>query len=489
MGEAQRALRGNLDPEAIRVPVEREVVRQMRLDPLVQRILHALPLPDLPRARRGLAAHALLLSEAMAPEVHAIMAEAKGVLGLANEIEIYQAAGFDDAGINAGVLYASEDPILVHVQGRVLTNVDEEGVLFVLGHELGHYLAHGPRWPQSDMSRVAYEIQLGVPTEQLRALASFLGMAMELTADRFGLLVGQDLTAQLKVEMVHASGLPSSSVTWDPDAYLDQCRELMEETLAAGESAVGTSHPEHNLRAYAAWLWSESDLYRELTGQGPGSRGIDEVNETLSALVRPKQPKGRGRRFGRRPGGPGDGGPDSAGVAGPGVGRRVIRTGPDMEPLEDAARNVGTVLGSVGRSIGKASKKMAPGLSKLKDKPIDGVVRALDTRGGRPQRRSSSSPPPDDSDFADPLAEDEADLLDRFAALEKEQKKPVARRPRPQPDTLADDEDDLLDRFAALERQAAPPSKPTVDPAPSDSSERELLDRLAELERQVKKGK
>ena len=47
----------------------------------------------------------------------------------------------------------------------------------------------------------------------------------------------------------------------------------------------GLTHPEHYVRGYAEWLFSESDLYADLTGQGVGSRSIEEVDATIHRLL------------------------------------------------------------------------------------------------------------------------------------------------------------------------------------------------------------
>jgi uncharacterized tellurite resistance protein B-like protein len=85
--------------------------------------------------------------------------------------------------------------------------------------------------------------------------------------------------------MVSVTGLAADSLTWDTQVYLGQSRALMEATLAEGDTALGTSHPEHSLRAYAEWLFSESDLYRRLTGRGPGTRPIAEVDQVLLRIL------------------------------------------------------------------------------------------------------------------------------------------------------------------------------------------------------------
>lgn len=65
------------------------------------------------------------------------------------------------------------------------------------------------------------------------------------------------------------------------EAMLSRCRRHHR----AGGIAVGTTHPEHYVRSYAHWLFSESDLYASITGIGSGSRSIQEVTDILQKLV------------------------------------------------------------------------------------------------------------------------------------------------------------------------------------------------------------
>src|SRR4029077_18562833 len=104
----------------------------------------------------------------------------------------------------------------------------------------------------------------------------------ELTADRVGLLACQDLTAMLRLEMTTITGLSSGDLTWDTEAYLAQCRDLIEDELRAGSDVRGVTHPEHSLRAYALWLFSETRPYRALTGRGPGPRELAEVAAVIA---------------------------------------------------------------------------------------------------------------------------------------------------------------------------------------------------------------
>jgi hypothetical protein len=243
------------------------------------------PVPDPHRIRRALMARSLLLSEGMAPAVYSAARAGAVRFGIESSIEVFQSAGAENAA-----MHLVEQPVLLEIQGRLLSLLDPGALNVVVGHELGHFLAHGPQSPHAKAAMLVGPVLRGAESPPAaEGPAQRLSMAMELTADRFGLLAIGDLAAALRLEMVTVTGLAADSLTWDTQAYLDQSRTLMEATLAEGDTAQGFTHPEHSLRAYALWLFSESDLYRRLTGQGPGHRPIAEVDrQLLQILGRPE---------------------------------------------------------------------------------------------------------------------------------------------------------------------------------------------------------
>jgi len=129
----------------------------------------------------------------------------------------------------------------------------------------------------------------------------------------------------------------------------------------AGSSARGSSHPEHYARGYARWLWSESDLYASLTGEGAGSRTMADVEEVVSRLLPPLLPREESKC--------------------------TLRERPRGESLIEPPRPQGTLF--------PALEKMAA------------------TWIGLPKPAALAHAP-----HPDPLAEDDADLLARFDALE-----------------------------------------------------------------------
>ncbi|MDX2088369.1 MAG: AAA domain-containing protein [Kofleriaceae bacterium] len=264
-----------LDIETIRVASERTYAALVEQHPGFAELV-ATRVPDSKEVRRTLMARGLRLTESMAGEAYRAANEAKRILGIDGELELYQRSGAENAAI-----HLVEAPILLEIHGALLPRLDRSALLAVFGHELGHYLAHGHTSPL----RNAHAIVSALGHIEDRGLAvalSRLSMTMELTADRVGLLACQDLAAILRLEMAALTGLASGELTWDTDAYLAQCRALVEEELHAGADVRGITHPEHNLRAYALWLFSETRQYRQLTGRGPGTRELADVDAVIA---------------------------------------------------------------------------------------------------------------------------------------------------------------------------------------------------------------
>lgn len=268
----------NLDPETIRMKLERPLIERYSQDPASLRWL--IP-PDPSKVRRHLMARALRVTEAMAKGAYERARLAASILGVEHDIEIYQSSGPENAQI-----HLVKEPVLLELQGRLLPLLDEGAALALFGHELGHYLAHGPTSDAGTVAYIARKILHGGRTNDAAYREAQLHcLAAELTADRFGLLAAQDLQAALRLEMVAATGLSADMLTLDTEAYLAQCISLCESLLEEGEVALGSTHPEHSVRAYALWLFSETDVYQELTGQGSGNRSLKDVEAILEQLL------------------------------------------------------------------------------------------------------------------------------------------------------------------------------------------------------------
>jgi hypothetical protein len=206
-------------------------------------------------------------------------------LGVVRPVEVFQKAG-PAHHLNATTHRSHDGPILIQFRGALLDRLEDTGVIAVLGHELGHHLAHGPAsvdaidpfflyWRLARSRRVGY-----------RELAAAYCRAAELTADRFGLLACGDLGAVVRMEAAFAT---DASMSGDALERLRASRDYAEALRVSRGRGAGDSHPEQAIRIYAAWLFFESDLYRAITGAGSGSKPIADVDHVLGRLVRPSE--------------------------------------------------------------------------------------------------------------------------------------------------------------------------------------------------------
>jgi hypothetical protein len=261
--------RAPLDIERVRFSGERDALHAMQRHHHDARVTF-IPAHD-ETARRSLLAKSLLLSESMAPEAHQMARLAAERLGLSETIEMFQShATFDSARV------ATTYPVGIEFLGAYLESLDAGGLLAVIGHEIGHCIA------QRRMPAFAWALA-SAQSAQTKSQKLY-SIAAEITADRFGVLACRDIGAVLRLEMRAAAG--KGRIVLDTDAYLAQARALVADLGKSGAGTFSRTHPEHYVRAYAEWLFSESDVYASITGEGPGTRRLEDVDEELRALLR-----------------------------------------------------------------------------------------------------------------------------------------------------------------------------------------------------------
>ena len=164
-----------------------------------------------------------------------------------------------------------ERPFRIRLIGQVATLLDDGALRALLGHEMGHLIAHGSYGRQKSDDAL---------WEKAPLFASRFSVARELTADRFALLGCQDVDAAVRLEVASYTYESPSALKLDPEAHRKQCT-LAVEAKRAQVIAHGGTHPTKEFRVHATWLFSRTEVYRELTGKGPGDLQIAEVDALL----------------------------------------------------------------------------------------------------------------------------------------------------------------------------------------------------------------
>ncbi|MBP2338468.1 Zn-dependent protease with chaperone function [Saccharothrix coeruleofusca] len=171
-----------------------------------------------------------------------------------------------------------DKPFIVLTTGLVEL-LDEDGLRFVIGHEMGHVLS-GHALHQTILQRLM-QLQHGLgwmPAGYwaIRAVIAALCewyRKTELSCDRAGLLCGQDPAAALRAHVAMAGGMDLSQV--DTAEFLRQAKEYeqVEDVRDSVLKLVRTwplTHPMAVVRAAELQRWAAGEEYRAvLTGDYP----------------------------------------------------------------------------------------------------------------------------------------------------------------------------------------------------------------------------
>ncbi len=357
------------DVERIRVRAERAAREALQFEEPESRLQY-IP-EDSATRRRELMAQSLLLTDSMAPTACAAGRDALAALGVDDRLELFKCKGPDTARL---VLYGN--PIGVEFMGRYLEIHDRPAITAIVGHEVGHALAHCG----DPMFAWALSASQSPNTPARRTYS----LAAEMTADRFGLLACRDLEAVLRLEMLCVTGPGGGGIQLDTKAYLKQCRSFADELLSNGGGIVGSSHPDHYLRTYAEWLFSETDLYAELTGAGSGARTIADVDALIDRLlIRHEDPYGENRRAPSEVLGKG-----FSAIGEIAIGMVELTHASMTETVARATRSVsstletlaGAVIGSTSRAEETSHEEPAPDLLEQEERDLEAQFAELERR-------------------------------------------------------------------------------------------------------------
>ncbi len=218
----------------------------------------------------GMTPDLVALSEASAPRISRLAREVAGTLGFSDAYVLMQTRSFS-GHLNAQALLTSS-PFAVRLIGPVANLLSDGGLRAMLGHEFGHALAHrNPNRPASSSWNF---------TAPPRGLVESWSLASELTADRFALLACQDIEAAVHLELASATGDSPEAQGVVALDYLAECVVQVERRTVPLLQARGT-YPSREFRLYAAWLFSQSDVYRGLVGAEPRGKDLATIDRAL----------------------------------------------------------------------------------------------------------------------------------------------------------------------------------------------------------------
>lgn len=247
-------------------------------------------------SRRHLLTGALRLTRSMAPEIADTVSHCRSVLGFDAPVEVYVQQeslfnAFAMPRIGAG-------PYVMVLSSRLLEAFTPEELRFVVGHELGHMRLDHFRLPVPRITTL--QNNEGAIVGRANALKLFLwSRAAELSADRAGLLCGGDPEAAASGFFKLASGLSSTRIKPDLEAFSTQLDSLEASPKARGSLDASQerelldcflSHPYNPIRVRALLAFFRSKRFHDASGHGPNTLDdaqVDALTNRDLALMEP----------------------------------------------------------------------------------------------------------------------------------------------------------------------------------------------------------
>jgi Zn-dependent protease with chaperone function len=275
-----------ISPRAYEHPADRGAMATLRAVPGVASVLKAVAGMWNERAERLYAvASAIRVGDKQYPKINQLRIDAAETLDLDTAPELYVAR---DPQANAYAI-GIDKPFIVITTGMV-ESLDLESLRVVVGHETGHILSgHNVlRTLLMRLLRLQATVQwVPIGALGLRAVIAALlewYRKAELTADRAGLLCGQDPAAALRQHVFLAGGTSMSDI--DIPEFMQQAKEYEEvddirDSILKLMTVEGMSHPFAVVRAAQLQRWAASEEYRGILAGDYLRRADDQPSSSM----------------------------------------------------------------------------------------------------------------------------------------------------------------------------------------------------------------
>ncbi|WP_338931326.1 M48 family metallopeptidase [Streptomyces netropsis] len=229
------------------------------------------------------------VSDQQFQHLHAMLLDACYILDLPKVPPMYVT---QDPQPNA-MCIGLDEPIIVVTTGLVEL-LDEEEMRAVVGHEVGHALSGHAVYRTILLFLTNFAIKIAwIPLGNLAVMAIVTALRewfrkSELSADRAGLLVGQDLRASMRGLMKIAGGNHLHEM--NVDAFLAQAEEYeaggdLRDSVLKILNVLPRTHPFTTVRAAELKKWAESrDYQRIMDGHYP--RRAEDKDASVSDSFR-----------------------------------------------------------------------------------------------------------------------------------------------------------------------------------------------------------
>ncbi|MFL6055184.1 MAG: M48 family metallopeptidase [Actinoallomurus sp.] len=221
--------------------------------------------------------------------IHDIVRDGAYILDLPEVPEVYVTQDPAPNAMTIGV----DNPFIVLNSG-LLDLLDDEELRFVIGHEVGHVLSGHAVYRTMAMILTNLGARLAwLPLGNVAIAAILMGLnewqrKSELSADRAGLLAGQDVEAGKRALMKLAGGARLSEM--DAESFLEQAREYdaagdVRDGLLKFLNLLSRSHPYAVIRFAELDRWARDGEYARILG-GDYERRTDDSSASISEEIK-----------------------------------------------------------------------------------------------------------------------------------------------------------------------------------------------------------
>ena len=279
-----------IDPKSFQHPLDSSATAALAkvpgIDWLLRRILMAF---GEKRMRLLFLASAIRGDENQFGDLHASYKEACDILGIADPPELFVA---QNPSVNAAAI-GVDKPFIV-ANSSLTTMMTREEMQCVLAHELGHVMCGHALYTTSLIFLLRlWDVFLGIPGGAIalfgiRAALLEWSRKAELSADRAGLLVTQDLETAMRVDMKLAGGkqageLPIEGILKQAEEY-ESGGDVVDGVLKMS-MLMDTTHPFPVVRISELKKWHDQGQYQEILA-GNYEKSSEPMNDSFISQIR-----------------------------------------------------------------------------------------------------------------------------------------------------------------------------------------------------------
>jgi len=275
--------------DSVRYPGETKKTEQIMRDPQAMKLLEEVHGKVKSDARKAFLMSAVRLTPSMCPHIFEVCNSILATLHLEPKLEVYVRQSPEiNAGCVAGSTLQEDSPIIM-LSSALMEKMTTEEMLFVLGHELGHWIYKHHKYSVPNILQFQEASEFPYQSMQIMSLSR----AAEISSDRVGLLACQNFTTAVRTFFKLASGLSSDHLVPDVKEYWQQVVEASK-FIGQSDDPMGwfSTHPFNPYRLKALHAFWCFDQLRSLWKGAPPPESIarQEVERRVDAILSDMDP-------------------------------------------------------------------------------------------------------------------------------------------------------------------------------------------------------